>query len=89
MSLRDGTAGADGDITSRAMRNPPTVAARTTPKISRAGGADAKGGADRRTNGAAQGAAENTKLLEQREVSRKSLGIVSEVPPSSMPESRK
>jgi transposase len=31
--------------------------------------------------------AENTKLLEQREVLKKSLGILSEVPPSGMPES--
>jgi len=33
--------------------------------------------------------AENTKLLEQREVLKKSLGILSEVPPSGMPESRR
>ena len=32
---------------------------------------------------------ENTKLLEQREVLEKSLGILSEVPPSGMPESRR
>jgi transposase len=31
--------------------------------------------------------AENTKLLEQREVLKKSLGILSEVPPRGMPES--
>ncbi len=31
--------------------------------------------------------AENTKLLEQREVLKKSLGILSEVPPSGMPKS--
>jgi transposase len=30
---------------------------------------------------------ENAKLLEQREVLKKSLGILSEVPPSGMPES--
>ena len=33
--------------------------------------------------------AENTKLLEQREVLKKSLGILSEVPPSGMPGSNK
>jgi transposase len=33
--------------------------------------------------------AENTKLLEQREVLKKSLGILSEVPPSGMPESKR
>ena len=33
--------------------------------------------------------AENTKLLEQREVLKKSLGILSEVPPSGMPGSSK
>jgi transposase len=33
--------------------------------------------------------AENTKLWEQREVLKKSLGILSEVPPSGMPESRR
>src|SRR6478609_7227716 len=33
--------------------------------------------------------AENTKLLEQREVLKKSLGILSEVPPSGMPESHR
>lgn len=33
--------------------------------------------------------AENTKLLEQREVLKKSLGILSEVPPSGMPGSRR
>jgi transposase len=33
--------------------------------------------------------AENTKLLQQREVLKKSLGILSEVPPSGMPESRR
>jgi hypothetical protein len=33
--------------------------------------------------------AENTKLLEQREVLKKSLGILSEVPPSGRPESRR
>src|ERR1700720_189088 len=33
--------------------------------------------------------AENAKLLEQREVLKKSLGILSEVPPSGMPESRR
>ena len=33
--------------------------------------------------------AENTKLLEQREVLKKSLGILSEVPPRGMPESRR
>jgi transposase len=33
--------------------------------------------------------AENTKLLEQREVLKKSLGILSEVPPRGMPESNK
>ena len=33
--------------------------------------------------------AENTKLLEQREVLKKYLGILSEVPPSGMPESRR
>ena len=32
--------------------------------------------------------AENTKLLEQREVLKKSLGILSEVPPRGMPESK-
>ena len=32
--------------------------------------------------------AENTKLLEQREVLKKSLGILSEVPPSGMPGSK-
>jgi transposase len=32
---------------------------------------------------------ENTKVLEQREVLKKSLGILSEVPPSGMPESRR
>ena len=32
--------------------------------------------------------AENAKLLEQREVLKKSLGILSEVPPSGMPESK-
>jgi transposase len=32
---------------------------------------------------------ENSKLLEQREVLKKSLGILSEVPPSGMPESRR
>jgi len=31
---------------------------------------------------------ENAKLLEQREVLKKSLGILSEVPPSGMPESK-
>ena len=31
--------------------------------------------------------AENAKLLEQREVLKKSLGILSEVPPRGMPES--
>ena len=30
--------------------------------------------------------AENAKLLEQREVLKKSLGILSEVPPRGMPE---
>src|SRR5438034_11242436 len=33
--------------------------------------------------------AENAKLLEQREVLKKSLGILSEVPPRGMPESNK
>jgi transposase len=33
--------------------------------------------------------AENAKLLEQREVLKKSLGILSEVPPRGMPESSK
>jgi len=33
--------------------------------------------------------AENAKLLEQREVLKKSLGILSEVPPSGMPGSNK
>jgi transposase len=33
--------------------------------------------------------AENAKLLEQREVLKKSLGILSEVPPSGMPESNR
>jgi transposase len=33
--------------------------------------------------------AENAKLLEQREVLKKSLGILSEVPPSGMPSSSK
>ena len=33
--------------------------------------------------------AENAKLLEQREVLKKSLGILSEAPPRSMPESNK
>jgi transposase len=33
--------------------------------------------------------AENTKLLEQREVLKKSLGILSEVPPRGMPGSNK
>jgi transposase len=33
--------------------------------------------------------AENTKLLEQREVLKKSLGILSEVPPSGMPGSKR
>ena len=33
--------------------------------------------------------AENAKLLEQREVLRKSLGILSEVPPSGMPGSNR
>jgi transposase len=33
--------------------------------------------------------AENTKLLEQREVLKKSLGILSEVPPSGMPGSNR
>ncbi len=33
--------------------------------------------------------AENSKLLEQREVLKKSLGILSEVPPSGMPGSSK
>src|SRR5450432_1108925 len=33
--------------------------------------------------------AENAKLLEQREVLKKSLGILSEVPPSGMPESKR
>jgi len=33
--------------------------------------------------------AENAKLLEQREVLKKSLGILSEVPPRGMPESTK
>ena len=33
--------------------------------------------------------AENTKLLEQGEVLKKSLGILSEVPPSGMPESKR
>jgi transposase-like protein len=33
--------------------------------------------------------AENAKLLEQREVLKKSLGILSEAPPSGMPESNK
>ena len=32
--------------------------------------------------------AENTKLLEQREVLKKSLGILSEVPPRGMPGSK-
>jgi transposase len=32
--------------------------------------------------------AENAKLLEQREVLKKSLGILSEVPPRGMPESK-
>ena len=32
--------------------------------------------------------AENAKLLEQREVLKKSLGILSEVPPSGMPGSK-
>ncbi len=32
--------------------------------------------------------AENTKLLEQREVLKKSLGILSEVPPRGMPRSK-
>ena len=32
--------------------------------------------------------AENSKLLEQREVLKKSLGILSEVPPRGMPESK-
>jgi hypothetical protein len=31
--------------------------------------------------------AENAKLLEQREVLKKSLGILSEAPPSGMPKS--
>jgi hypothetical protein len=33
--------------------------------------------------------AENAKLLEQREVLKKSLGILSEVPPRGMPESNR
>jgi hypothetical protein len=33
--------------------------------------------------------AENAKLLEQREVFKRSLGILSEVPPRGMPESSK
>jgi transposase len=33
--------------------------------------------------------AENAKLLEQREVLKKSLGILSEVPPRGMPESKR
>jgi transposase len=33
--------------------------------------------------------AENTKLLEQREVLKKSLGILSEAPPRGMPESNR
>ena len=33
--------------------------------------------------------AENAKLLEQREVLKKSLGILSEVPPSGMPGSNR
>ena len=33
--------------------------------------------------------AENTKLLEQREVLKKSLGILSEAPPRGMPESKR
>jgi transposase-like protein len=33
--------------------------------------------------------AENAKLLEQREVLKKSLGILSEVPPSGMPGSKR
>ncbi len=33
--------------------------------------------------------AENAKLLEQREVLKKSLGILSEAPPRSMPESKR
>jgi hypothetical protein len=33
--------------------------------------------------------AENAKLLERREVLKKSLGILSEVPPRGMPESNK
>lgn|SRR5262249_28581543 len=33
--------------------------------------------------------AENSKLLEQREVLKKSLGILSEVPPSGMPGSKR
>ena len=33
--------------------------------------------------------AENTKLLEQREVLKKSLGILSEAPPRDMPESNR
>lgn len=32
---------------------------------------------------------ENTKLLEQREVPKKSLGILSEVPPSGVPGSKR
>ena len=32
---------------------------------------------------------ENAKLLEQREVLKKSLGILSEVPPRGMPESNR
>ena len=32
---------------------------------------------------------ENAKLLEQREVLKKSLGILSEVPPRGMPESKR
>jgi transposase-like protein len=33
--------------------------------------------------------AENAKLLEQREVLKKSLGILSEAPPRGMPESKR
>ncbi len=55
------------------------------------GKSERKAGAQRKRTRSGDPAlrAENAKLLEQREVLKKSLGILSEVPPRGMPESNR